>query len=130
MSDEKQQPKNNIVYTIITVLASMGLIGGGGGYLVNSNIDSLGSKLSEEIAVIKNDMEHVIKAQESISEQFLEDFKAHVNDPNLHLQGMQKVKKEVKEELSVPMRKQWEIISELRDRITKIEAWKESQGGN
>lgn len=95
---EDKKSNSNLLYTIVTILASLGVVGGGGGYLVNSGLDSIGS----EIAVLKNDVEHIRELQEKTVSDFIQ----RSVETN---------------------KKQWELISDLRDRVTKLEAWKESR---
>ena len=122
-----------LITQVITILVSLGLLGGGGSYMVNSGLDDLGTQFTSEIAVMKNDMEHIKKEQTKISEKFVDDFKTHVTDPNLHSHGQQRLRQEMKDErdklhelIREPMKKQWELISELKDKVTKLEAWKDS----
>jgi len=136
MGDVKHKSESKIsgsITQIVMVLVSLGLVGGGGSYVVNSGLDDLATQFTSEIAVMKNDMEYIKKEQTKISEKFVDDFKTHVNNPNLHAHGQQKIREDMKhereklrEQIRVPMVKQWEIIGDLKDRLTKIEAWKES----
>lgn len=131
--DNQPQNRNNLVVTIVTVLASLGVVGGGGGYLVNSGISDLGNELTQKIAVMQTEITHVKEAQKTISEKVFDEFKEHVNDPNLHANGLAKLRAELQEHVEKqidklredwkePSKKQWELISDIKDRLAKIEA--------
>ena len=141
--ENKQQPqqKPNQLMTILTVVGSLGAVGGGG-LFVNSNIDSLGHDLTAKIAVIENNVSHIKGEQEKISQKFVDDFKSHVNDPSIHANGLAKLKSELqnyirerivesKNDLKESNSKQWEVLSDIKDRLVKIEARLDSSiGGN
>ena len=141
---EAPQNSRSLVNVVVVVLGSLGLLGGGGGaYLVNDNVSELQNNMQTTLAVVETNLTNLGDTVqklgvtvEKLQEGFQEEFKQHVNDPNLHAQGMAKLRQEIQddvtdaiealgEKIREPMKKQWELIAELRERVTKLEAKEE-----
>jgi chromosome segregation ATPase len=127
----KSNGNKNLVYQITTVLAAMGLLGGGG-YVgmdaiksnvavvetqvshTNDNLNKLDETVGElttQIAPLVQQVATLQKQMDIFSDEFRQEFRAHLADPELHLSGLAKLKSDIIEKINI-----------IQQKITRIEA--------